>query len=116
MIHRIKTKNQITSLYSLKSKELDQIFLGNLKNSTKLIKKVSLLLKGIQVKFKVKVFFSKSKDFVVKYAILISKKVGKAVLRNFIKRKIRNFLVDSLKKLDQPPTGTYIFLFMFKKE
>lgn len=75
---------------SMKRKEIEDFF------KTRYYHSVSLDLDRINVKVK----FFKQFCFVpkVKYAIIVSKKVGNSVLRNFIKRKIREFIIMSLRR------------------
>lgn len=92
MEHVIKVNKTIIKVVSLKAKEIDKLY----KKKVKPLKEGSLSLQdGIKVKMKVFKFFRQ--EFFIKYGIIVSRKVGKAVVRNFLRRKIREFIINSIK-------------------
>lgn len=92
MEHVIKVNKTIIKVVSLQAKEIDELY----KNKVKPLKETSLFLQdGIKVKMKVFKFFQQ--EFFIKYGIIVSRKVGKAVVRNFLRRKIREFIINSIK-------------------
>ncbi|MFN4220598.1 MAG: ribonuclease P protein component [bacterium] len=94
MIHRIKFNSKTFKIYSLKSKEIEEIF----KNPRLLQKKFSIILPYFKVKLTVKVFVRDNEEFLIKYGIIASKKIGKAAKRNFLKRRIRQIFIEAFKK------------------
>ncbi|MFN3996011.1 MAG: ribonuclease P protein component, partial [bacterium] len=91
MIHRIKFNSKTFKIYSLKSTEIDEIF----KNPRLLQKKFSIILPYFKVKLTVKIFVRDNEEFLIKYGIIASKKIGKAAKRNFLKRRIRQIFIEA---------------------
>ncbi|MEN3015500.1 MAG: ribonuclease P protein component [bacterium] len=112
MEHRIKVGYKILKIFSLNSKEME-FFL------TKCNPDILRVYKLQNLKIKVKIFVQSNALPCIKYAIVVSKKVGKAFLRNLIRRKIRNSIIYFfsnwsfclLKKADV----CYNFIFIVKK-
>jgi len=78
--------NNLLTIKSLTSKEIN-----NYLSKQKAIKKY--YSEGNLIKINCLLYESDS----LKYAILIKKKVGKATIRNYIKRKIREILINHIK-------------------
>lgn len=111
MIHCLRVNHKTVKLYSLKSYEIEELF----QNPPRLLKKTSLNLINLGFKLKIKVFLKESSDFLIKYGITISKKVGKAVKRNLLKRKLREILISNIKKIKKfPNCNSYLFLLILK--
>lgn len=94
MVHRIKINSKTFKVYSLNAREIEEIF----KNPPALLKKSSIILSSLNIKLTVKIFEKNHEKFLIKYGIIISKKIGKANKRNFLKRRIREIFTQLLKK------------------
>ncbi|MCX7758153.1 MAG: ribonuclease P protein component [bacterium] len=112
MEHQIRTKFTKIKLSSLKRKEIQEVF----DKKYHYIRKYSIKLFEDSLILNIKVYHFDTKILTLKYGIIISKKVGKAVIRNHLKRKIRETIIKILKVQDKiPSSGSFIFTFIIKK-
>ncbi|MCS7164824.1 MAG: ribonuclease P protein component [Candidatus Calescibacterium sp.] len=114
MEHKIKVNFQKIRLESLKRKEIEELFNSQLKEIKKC--SVKILENHNPCLLKIKIYRTYSPEFIVKYGIIISKKVGKATYRNSLKRRIREILIKSLKSRHiLPEKDCFTFIFFVKK-
>ncbi|MCS7244100.1 MAG: ribonuclease P protein component [Candidatus Calescibacterium sp.] len=112
MEHQIRTKFTKIKLSSLKRKEIQEIF----DKKYHYIRKCSIKLFEDSLILNIKVYHFEANSLTLKYGIIISKKVGKAVIRNYLKRKIREIIIKILKTQNKiPSSGYFIFIFIIKK-